>query len=129
MQTLSIFAKVHSCVLHTKTIFDLLLHIDLLGATVYKHDLVFTERRECYFESDKGNSYNGYVNISETGKPCRIWTNVSSYYVNSNRWHGEFDENYCRGWGDYGRVEIKPACIVDKDGTEEKCNISLCGNQ
>ncbi|XP_062589229.1 uncharacterized protein LOC134250886 [Saccostrea cucullata] len=83
--------------------------------------------RECYYDTDYGNSYNGRANTSASGKTCLIWTESSeTFYHNSRRAYHEFDENYCRAYEYYSYKSGEPLCLVEYPSVREKCNVPKC---
>ncbi|XP_048738543.2 uncharacterized protein LOC125653234 isoform X2 [Ostrea edulis] len=85
------------------------------------------ERRECYYDTDYGNSYNGRANVSVSGKTCLVWSDSEkSIYHNDKRTYHEFDDNYCRAYQRYTYKSGEPMCIVKLPNTIEKCNVPKC---
>ncbi|XP_061178754.1 uncharacterized protein LOC133187411 [Saccostrea echinata] len=84
-------------------------------------------RRECYFDTDFGNSYNGRTNVSKRGKACLSWKKSSfEIYKNSRRVFHEFDENYCRAYQYNTYTAGKPLCIVKLPNWKQFCIIRKC---
>ncbi|XP_062589227.1 uncharacterized protein LOC134250885 isoform X2 [Saccostrea cucullata] len=84
-------------------------------------------RRECYFDMDFGNSYNGRANVSKKGKACLPWTKSSfELFKNSRKAYHEFDENYCRAYQYYTYKSGKPFCIVKLPNWRQYCIIRKC---
>lgn len=72
----------------------------------------------CYFESDKGESYNGTVNTAD-GKPCKNWNTYNSTYTPFYP-----DHNYCRN----PRTDFnEPWCYTDVGYKTAVCSIDVCG--
>lgn len=89
---------------------------------------LYSERRECYYESDIGNSYSGRANVTATGRGCLQWTGSSdSFYKNDRKAYHEFESNYCRAYeiGSYKTNE--PVCLVQHPSTLRSCGIPKCG--
>ena len=66
--------------------------------------------------------YTGNVNVSETGKPCKKWSEISQ---NSTTTHHNVigDHNYCRN---PGREEDREFCYVSEEA-RELCVVRTCG--
>ena len=64
--------------------------------------------------------YTGDVNVSETGKPCKKWTEISKNFT-----HHPFigDHNYCRN---PEREEDREFCYVSEED-RELCIVRTCG--
>ncbi|CAG2196181.1 PLAT [Mytilus edulis] len=74
----------------------------------------------CYFESDKGEAYNGTVNTTADGTPCKNWKTYNSphaiYYS---------DHNYCRN--PQTDALTQPWCYTADRYAFAFCNIDVCG--
>lgn len=74
----------------------------------------------CYFESDRGVTYNGTVNTVADGTPCKNWKTYNSphtiYYQ---------DHNYCRN----PRTDAftRPWCYTADGFKTAECSIDVCG--
>ena len=64
--------------------------------------------------------YTGDVNVSETGKPCKKWTEISKN-LTQHPFIG--DHNHCRN---PGREEDREFCYVSED-SRELCIVRTCG--
>ena len=65
--------------------------------------------------------YTGTVNVSETGKACRNWNEVSKNYSGKA---GIGEHNYCRN---PDREEDREFCYVTEE-EKELCTVRTCGN-
>ena len=84
--------------------------------------------------------YEGGVSVTETGKTCQYWSEVSPHvhtYTTTSEWPyvGQPEHNYCRnpgkaGWATATRsngIEERPWCFTTESDTRwEYCNIPLC---
>lgn len=85
------------------------------------------ERRECYYESDIGNSYNGRANVTATGRGCLPWAgSTNSYYKNDRKAYHEFESNYCRAYEYYSYKSREPLCLVEYPSVRESCGVPKC---
>ncbi|XP_033745630.1 uncharacterized protein LOC117331144 [Pecten maximus] len=83
-------------------------------------------RRECYFESDKGASYNGRQNVTAQGQACLHWVTLpEGFFNNSAQWHYELEENFCKNM-DLELYSLKPMCLVDMEWTRQYCDVPKC---
>ncbi|CAG2243425.1 unnamed protein product [Mytilus edulis] len=76
----------------------------------------------CYFEFDKGEAYNGTVNITVNGKACINWKTYNSNYT-----HYYEDHNYCRN----PRTDAfdQPWCYYADGYKTAVCSITACDNK
>lgn len=90
--------------------------------------LFSTERRECYYNTDHGNSYNGRANVSASGKTCLVWAESDeTFFHNKWRAYHEFDDNYCRAYQYYSYKSGEPLCLIEFPNVKEKCDVPMCG--
>ncbi|XP_061178746.1 uncharacterized protein LOC133187405 [Saccostrea echinata] len=88
------------------------------------------EHRECYYDTDHGNSYNGRTSVSASGKTCLIWTDSDfDFFHNDKRAYHEFDKNYCRAYEYYSYKSRKPLCLVAFPNVKEECDIPMCAEE
>ena len=82
------------------------------------------EETDQYGETFLGNSYNGTMSVTASGRPCLVWAETTSaHFYGLYRWVGE--HNYCRN----PDTDPKgPWCFPDDpdDTTKEYCSIPLC---
>ncbi|XP_062589196.1 uncharacterized protein LOC134250867 [Saccostrea cucullata] len=88
------------------------------------------DHRECYYDTDHGNSYNGRKSVSASGKACLIWTDSDfDFFHNDKRTYHEFDENYCRAYEYFTYKSRKPLCLVEFPNVKEECNVPICAEE
>ena len=89
---------------------------------------VLSEGRDCYYESDLGNSYNGRANTTATGRACLSWAGSSNaFYKNDRKAFHEFDANYCRAYEYWDYKSREPLCIVEYPDVLRSCGVPKCG--
>ena len=84
----------------------------MIYCSVVLNAFVFCADSKCY--RGVGKDYNGRVNVSKTGRPCKPWIEHSAVY--------KFTHNYCRN---FGGENYSPWCFVG-NGEKEFCQISKC---
>lgn len=80
----------------------------------------------CYNEEDKGELYDGKVNITMSGKTCQAWDNVTPHFHPLTSLYRLYLEghNYCRNPERRGE---RPWCYTtDPDTRWEYCSIPVC---
>lgn len=89
---------------------------------------LYSERRECYYESDIGNSYNGRANVTASGRGCLPWAgSTEPFYKNTRKAYHEFESNYCRAYEYYSYKSREPLCLVEYPSVKERCGVLKCG--
>lgn len=93
--------------------------------------VLYSERRECYYESDIGNSYNGRANVTASGKPCLPWAESTDIFYIHPQMAKKFESNYCRaykfGYDSYKSGEGEPLCLVKYPSVQKSCGVPKCG--
>ena len=83
----------------------------------------------CYNVDDKGELYNGPINVTESGKACQKWDSNTPHlhpFTSLYRIYLE-DHNYCRNPEGRG---MRPWCYtLDPAIRWEYCNVELCENE
>ncbi|XP_078341994.1 uncharacterized protein LOC111105682 isoform X2 [Crassostrea virginica] len=83
--------------------------------------------RDCYYESDLGNSYNGRANTTATGRVCLSWAgSPNAFYKNDRKAFHEFDVNYCRAYEYWDYKSREPLCIVEYPDVLRSCGVPKC---
>lgn len=93
--------------------------------------VLYSERRECYYESDIGNSYNGRANVTASGTPCLPWAESTDIFYIHPQMAKKFESNYCRaykfGYDSYKSGEGEPLCLVKYPSVQKSCGVPKCG--
>ncbi|CAC5384319.1 HMCN [Mytilus coruscus] len=83
-------------------------------------EVIFKNHVTCYNRYNKGLTYNGTVNVTVNGNPCKNWKIYHSQYANYSE-----DNNYCRN--PLPNEISKPWCYIGDNYLFTVCNISACG--
>ncbi|XP_065938424.1 uncharacterized protein [Magallana gigas] len=80
------------------------------------------ERRECYYKSDIGNSYEGRANVTASGTPCLPWAKPRDFLYEEKK----FESNYCRAYENYSHKSGEPLCLVKYPSVQKRCGVPKC---
>lgn len=90
--------------------------------------LQYPERRECYYESDFGKSYNGRANVTASGTPCLPWAESTNFlYKYRDGSKDTFESNYCRAYENNSYKSGEPLCLVKYPSVQKRCGVQKCG--
>lgn len=99
--------------------------IILLLLNSFDHILLIFVDNTCFFQYDRGESYNGTVNTTVNGDACMNWLALHSMYTPYYQ-----DHNYCRN----PRLDTVKQyhfdqlwCYINDKYISGLCNITSCG--